>query len=267
MNLVLQKRTTTMSQLSADQTQGNEPLDGDASSEPNGLDDANQHTDNAAAADFSIDFGVFNGKVQNEVGRFQDAIGIAHDAASKLATTFRQHGEMVQFVDERQKKYQELEEEIRELKAATREMWRHRDEDALKVKELEEDARAGEIERLHYESLSTHLKDDFAKKEQKMKQKSEEEARQVREEFENKRAQLEADHTEKIAALEEQKTELENTNAKLKQDLDTREKELELEKESSKRLQESLRLDIGRLKGELNDIEAKYAAEEQSPEY
>jgi hypothetical protein len=132
---------------------------------------------------------------------------------------------------------------------------------------MEEDARAGEIERLHYESLSTHLKDDFAKKEQKMKQKFEEEVRQAREEFENKRMQLEADNAEKIAALEKEKTELEKANTKLTQDLDAREKELEVEKESDKRLQESLRLDIGRLKGELKDIDAKYAVEEQLPEY
>jgi DNA repair exonuclease SbcCD ATPase subunit len=256
---MLQKRTTAMSQLSADQTQGNEPLDGDTSNKPN----ASQHTNNTTATDF----GIFNGKVQDEVGRFQNAIETANDAVCNLAKTFHQHGEMVQIVGERWERYQKLEEELREQRAAAREMWRYREEEARRVKELEEDAHAGEKEKLHYHSLSTHLKDEYTKKEQRMKQKFEEEARQAQEEFENKKMQLEADNAEKIAALERQKMELENANTKLKQDLDGREKELEVERESNKRLQESLRQDIGRLKGKLNDIHAKYAVEEQSLEY
>ena len=260
---MLQKRTTAMSQLSADQAQGNDLLDGDASNKPDGPDGGNQCTNNTTA----MDFGVFNEKVQDEVGRWQNAMETANDAVCKLAKTFYQHGEMVQFVDEHWEQHQGLVEEIRELKAASKEMWRHRDEDARKVKELEQEAHAGELERLRYESLATHLKDEYAKKEQKMKQKFEEDAQQAREEFENRRVQLEADNAEKVAALEKAKTELDDANTKLRQDLDAMEKELELEKESSKRLQESLRQDIGRLKGEINEIEAKYAVEEQSPEY
>jgi hypothetical protein len=110
-----------MSQLSADQTQGNELLDGDASNKPNSLDSTNNTT--------ALNFGVFNGKVQGEVGRFQNAMETAHDAVCKLAKTFYQHGDIIQFVDERLGKYQELEERIRELEAANKEMWRHSDED------------------------------------------------------------------------------------------------------------------------------------------
>lgn len=260
---MLQKRTTAMSQLSADQTQGNEPLDGDTSNKPNVLDSASQYTNDTTATNF----GVFNDKVQNEVGRLQSAMETAGDAVCKLAKTFRQHGEMVQIVDERWGKYHELEEEIRELKAASKEMWRHRDEDARRVRELEEEAHAGQKEKLHYQSLSTHLREEYAKKEQKMKQKLEEEARQAGKEFENKKIQLEADSAEKIAALERQRTELENANTKLKQDLDGKKKELEVEKQSDKRLQESLWQEIGSLKEKLSDIDAKYAVEEQPLAY
>jgi chromosome segregation ATPase len=248
-----------MSQLSADQTQGSESLDGDTSNKPNVLDSANQYTNNTTA----MDFGVFHDKVQDEVGRFQSAMDTANDAVGKLAKTFRQHGEMVQIVDERWGKYQELEKENRELKAASKEMWRHRNEDASRVKELEEEAHAGEKEKLHYHSLATHLRDDYAKKEQKMKQTFEEKARQAGKEFENQKIQLETENAEKIAALVRQRTELENANTKLKQDLDGKKKELEVEKESDKRLQESLRQEIGLLKGKLNDIDAKYAVKEQ----
>jgi chromosome segregation ATPase len=260
---MLQKRTTAMSQLSADQTQGNEPLGGDTSNKPNVLDSASQYTNSTTATDF----GVFNDKVHNEVDRLQKAMENADDAVCQLAKTFRQHGEMVQIVDERWGKYHELEEEIRELKAATREMWRHRDEDARRVRELEEEADAGQKEKLRYQSLGTHLREDYTKKEQKMKQKLEEEARQAREQFENKKIQLEADNAEKVAALERQKTGLENANAKLKQDLDGKMKELEVGKESAKRLQESLWQDIESLKKKLSDIDAKYAVEEQSLAY
>jgi chromosome segregation ATPase len=260
---MLQKRTTAMSQLSADQTQGNELLDGDTSNKSNVLDSASQYTNNTNGTDF----GVFHDKVQNEVDRLQSAMETADDAVSKLAKTFRQHGEMVQIVDERWGKYRELEEENRELKAATREMWRHRDEDARRVKDLEEEADAGQKEKLQYQSLGTHLKGEYAKKEQKMKQKLEEEARQAGREFENKKMQLEADNAEKVAALERQKTELENANTKLKQDLDGRNKELEMEKERAQRLQESLWQDIDSLKKKLNDIDAKYAVEEQPLAY
>jgi chromosome segregation ATPase len=260
---MLQKRTTAMSQLSADQTQGNELLDGDTSNKPNLLDSASQYTNNTTASDF----GVFQDKVQNEVGRLQSAMETADDAVRKLAKTFRRHGEMVQTVDERWGKYCELEEEVRELKAATKEMWRHRDEDARRVRDLEEEAHAGQKEKLQYQSMATHLREDYAKKEQKMKQKFEEEARQAEKEFENKKIQLEADSAEKIATLEKQKTELENANTKLQQDLDGKKKELEVEKEGDKRLQESLWQEIRSLKKKLSDIDAKYAVEEQPLAY
>jgi chromosome segregation ATPase len=260
---MLQKHTRAMSHLSADQAQGNEPLDGDTSNNPNALDGRSQYTNHTT----TTDFGVFNEKVQDEVERFQNAMENANDAVCNLAKTFRQHGEMIQVVDERWHRYQELEEEIRELKAASKEMWRHRDEDARRVRELEEEANAGEKERLRYLSMSTHLKDECAKKEQKLKQKFEEDMRQAEEEFESKKMKLEAENAEKVAALEKQKTELENANTKLKQDLDGKEKELEVEKESDKRLQESLRQDITTLKGKLNDIDAKYAVEERPLEF
>src|SRR5271170_7978712 len=147
---MLQKRTTAMPQLPADQTQGNEPLNGDTSDKPNVLDSASQYTNNTTATNF----GVFNDKVQNEVDRLQSAMETADDAVRKLAQTFRQHGEMVQIVDERWGKYHELEEEIRQLRAASKEMWRYRDEDARRVRELEQEADAGQKEKLHYQSLA-----------------------------------------------------------------------------------------------------------------
>jgi hypothetical protein len=252
-----------MSQLSAGQPQRNKPINDYTSNKPNVLDGENQQTSSAMAPDF----GRFHGKVQDEVGKLENAMDTAKDAIFKLAKTFRQHGEMIQIVDERWGKDQELEKEIQRLKAGNEEIWRLREEDLRKVSRLEEEAHAGQMEKLHFEGLAIHLKDDYAKKEQKMKQKYEDAARQVQSEFEHKKTQLDTDNAEKIAALEGQKTQLGNANTKLKQDLDGKTKELEMEKENDKRLQESLWKEIGLLKGKIDDMKAKYAVEEHPLKY
>lgn len=252
-----------MSQLSAGQAPRDKSVNGDTSNEPNALDSKSKQTSRAMGPDF----GRFHDRVQDEVGELESALHTANDTVSKLAKTFRQYGGMIQIVDERWGKDQELEKEIQRLKAGNEELWRLREEDLRKASRLEEEAEAGQKEKLRHQGLSIHLKEDYSKKEQKMKQKCEEAALQVQREFEQKKVQLETDNAEKIAALQEQKKQLRDANAQLKQNLEGKTKELEMEQERDKRLQESLWKEIGSLKGKVNDMEAKYAVEERPLKY
>jgi chromosome segregation ATPase len=178
---------------------------------------------------------------------------------------------MIRVVGERWNKDQDLEGDVRRLKAANKEMWelRHDKEEQLetRISELEEAAEAGQKQKQKYQRKTTQLNDEYTRKDQTMKRDYDEARDRDRKELEEKKTQLETDNADKIAALERRKMELEDSIAKLQRDLKEKQKELDKERENDKRIQESLSKDIETWKGKYEEIIAKYAAEEHSPEY
>jgi hypothetical protein len=253
---------TTMSAPPSAQTSQNGPIDGNPSTNPNALD---------VGTLSATDFGDLHHKVQEEVGRLEAGTEATKNAILNLAKVFREQGEMIRVVGERWNKDQDLEGKVRRLKATNKEMWglRHDKEEQLetRISELEEAAEAGRKQKQNYEWKTTQLKDEYRQKDQTVKKNYEEARNRDRKELEEKKAQLETDNADKIAALERQKMELEDTITKLQRDLREKQKELDKERENDKRIQESMSKDIESWKWKYEGIMAKYAAEEHPPEY
>jgi len=244
------------------QTSQNGPIDGNPSTNPNALD---------VGTLSATDFGDLHHKVQEEVGRLEAGTEATKNAILNLAKVFREQGEMIRVVGERWNKDQDLEEEVRRLKAANKEMWelRHDKEEQLetRISELEEAAEAGQKQKQKYQWKTTQLNDEYRQKDQTMKRDYDEARDRDRKELEEKKTQLETDNADTIAALERRKMELEYSITKLQRDLKEKQKELDKERENDKRIQESLSKDIETWKGKYEEIMAKYAAEEHPPEY
>jgi chromosome segregation ATPase len=253
---------TTMSAPPTAQTSQNGPIDGNPSANPNALD---------VGTLSATDFGDLRHKVQEEVGRLEAGTEVTKDAILNLAKVFREQEEMIRVVGERWNKDQDLEGEVRRLKATNKEMWelRHDKEEQLKarISELQEAAEAGQKQKQTYDWKTTELKDEYGRKDQTMKRNYEEARKRDRKELEEKKTQLETDNADKIATLERQAMELEDTITKLQRDLKEKQKELDKERENNKRIQESMSKDIETWKGKYEEIMAKYAAEEHPPEY
>ena len=253
---------TTMSAPPSAQTSQNGPIDGNPSTNPNALD---------VGTLSATDFGDLHHKVQEEVGRLEAGTEATKNAILNLAKVFREQGEMIRVVGERWNKDQDLEEEVRRLKAANKEMWelRHDKEEQLetRISELEEAAEAGQKQKQKYQWKTTQLNDEYRQKDQTMKRDYDEARDRDRKELEEKKTQLETDNADTIAALERRKMELEYSITKLQRDLKEKQKELDKERENDKRIQESLSKDIETWKGKYEEIMAKYAAEEHPPEY
>jgi DNA repair exonuclease SbcCD ATPase subunit len=228
---------------------------------------------NAPAADSlsAADFGVLHEKVQDEVAQLEEGTKVSKNAILNLSKVFREHMHMIKTVGERWDRDQDLEEEVRYLKAANKEMWKHRNiedkEQKIRMAELEDDAKAGKEEKQKYDWLSTALKNEYQQKQQTLKSDHEEAREQDRQEIEQKKQQLENDMADTIAALQKQGADLTVTVDGLQQELKENQKELERERENNIRIQESLSGDIKAWKSKYDEIVAKYAAEERPTQY
>jgi chromosome segregation ATPase len=258
-----------MSQRPVSQPQQNGAIDGNFPDNANGL--QNDFDNGTQRSPSSTSFDMLHDKLRSEVDKLEGGLESAKEAASKLAKTFREQGDMIQSVQARFGKDQDLEREIRELKAGNKEMWRLRDEDTEQLKsrisELEEDAEAVQKQKQKYEWQTFKLKDEYQKKEQSMKREYEEMKQRAQEELEQGKARLEAENATRIAEYEAQLLALRNANQQLKEELRDKAKELENEKAISQRMQASLYEKVNHFEGALKQIETKYAVEERSLEY
>jgi len=225
----------------------------------------------AAGSLLAADFGALHDRVQEEIARLDEGTKASNNAIVNLSKVFHEQAHIIRTVGERWGRDQNLEEEIRNLTAANKEMWKHRniedEEQNTRMAELEDDAKAGKKEKQKYEWMTTKLKDDYRQKQQTIKREHEEAREQDRREVEQKKERLEKDMADTIAALQKQKADLTVTTTGLQQELRENQKELERERENNKRIQESLSGDIKTWKSKYDEIMAKYAAEERPTLY
>ena len=225
----------------------------------------------AAGSLSAADFRALYERVQEEVARLHEGTKASNDAIVNLSKVFHEQAHMIKTVGERWDRDQNLEEEIRNLTAANKEMWKHRkiedEEQKTRMAELENDAKAGKEEKQKYERIATKLKDDYRQKQQTLKREFEEAREQDRREVEQKKQWLENNMADTIAALQKQKADLTVTAAGLQQELREKQKEQEIERENNKRIQESLSGDVKAWKSKYDEIVAKYAAEEHPNHY
>jgi hypothetical protein len=213
--ITFQASASIMSQRAASQTETNEHVEGDNVITPNAI----ENTDPESSQVDAPHFGIFHNQVRDEVQRLQDGVAQVNSAATELSKTFSKYGKIVRTVGERFGKDQALEEEIRELKAESRGIWKHIEKDRTfyqkKISDLETKhdkelfalqarAKAGEQEKEKYEKMEKDLKDELDQTTQRMAK-----------ELEQKMTQLENANAEKIAGLERERQELKDAKLAL----------------------------------------------------
>ena len=221
--------------------------------------------DNNGRANSPIDavhFGLFNDEVREEMQLLRDSIFGADNAMTALSNTFGRYGKIVKTVGERYGNDQMLEERVQELEAANSRIWREMQAQEGSHKEqvselkrrheeqlagLRKQADAGQQEKRRYEEMEERLKDHHERAIQK-----------TAIELNKKKTQLETDNAEKIAALQRDRTALENANSKLQQELGKRTLERDHEREDHEALQNKARTDLKKLEQALADIKGKY---------
>jgi DNA repair exonuclease SbcCD ATPase subunit len=210
-------------------------------------------------------------RVQEQVARLDEGTKASNDAIVNLSKVFHEQAHMIKTVGERWDRDQNLEEEIRNLTIANKEMWRHRntedEEQKTRMAKLKDDAKAGKEEKQKYEQLATKLKDDYRQEQQTVERELEEARKQDRQEVEQMKKCLEKNMADTIAALQKEKADLTVTTTGLQQELREKQKEQEMERENNKRIQESLSGDVKAWKSKYDEIVAKYAAEELPNHY
>jgi chromosome segregation ATPase len=219
----------------------------------------------------AADFGVLYDKLQKEVTQLDEGTKASNNAIVNISNVFHEQAHMIKIVKERWGRDQNLEEEIRSLTAANKEMWKYRNieeqEHKSRMAELEDDAKAGKKEMQKYEWMTTELKNEYRQKHQTIKREHKEAREQDQREVEEKKQRLERDMADKIATLEKQAADLIGTAARLQQELTEEQKELERERENNKRNQEILSRDVKASKLKYDEIVAKYTAEERPTQY
>lgn len=257
-----------MSQPALGQSQRNEPLGDDSHRTPNGVGNTN-HGEGAPID--APSFGLFHVQIEREVQRLEDGLETIGGAIAELTKTFSYHGKIVKAVGERWGKDQVLEEEIHDLKVQNAGIWKNivkdrrihekeiadlKKEHAHEVSKLEAEAEAGRQEKGKYEEMERRRADQHHKAIQSMDR-----------ELEQRKAQLEKENAEEIAALVKAKVELEDAKAKLEQRLEERTKELDREKQTRSTMQDKLERDVRGLQETLNDIKAKYEMDNKPLEF
>jgi DNA repair exonuclease SbcCD ATPase subunit len=219
----------------------------------------------------AADFGVLYDKLQKEVTQLDEGTKASNNAIVNISNVFHEQADMIRIVKERWDRDQNLEEEIRNLTAANKEMWKYRnieeEEHKSRIAELEGDAKAGKKEMQKYERMTTKLKDDYKQKHQTIKREHKEAREQDQREVEEKKQRLERETADKIVALEKQRADLTVTAARLQQELSEEQKALERERENNKKKQEILCQDVKVSKLKYDEIVAKYTAEERPTQY
>lgn len=219
----------------------------------------------------AVHFGNFHDEIHEKIQTLRSGMSTVDNAVTGLSNTFGKYQKIVRTVGKRYDNDKDLEDENSELKAANKEFLRMAQEDRddyekriteqkrrheEEVATLLDQANAGEQEKRRYEEMEKKLTEQH----DLLRQKTAKDLKQ-------RKAQLEKENVDKIAALKEEKVALESSKGELEEQLRQRTVERNQEMEARQTMQTTLNAEITKLENALNDIQAKYRVEPRSSDF